>query len=251
MRLQDKVIIVTGSRRGLGKAFALSFAKEGANVVVTDIVAEGLDATVNEISNSGGQGLAVRADVSSESDVSRLVDETVRTFGRVDVLVNNAAYFSAIKRKPFFEIDVTEWDDVLRVNLRGVWLCIKAVFPHMKKQTKGKIVNISSGTFFNGSPGFAHYVAAKGGIIGLTRALSRELGQYNITINSLAPGYTETEATRSMDDDTYRSQAIIPRAIRRSEVPSDLIGPMLFLCSEDSDFMTGQTILVDGGRGMH
>ncbi|MGI0090169.1 MAG: SDR family NAD(P)-dependent oxidoreductase [Nitrososphaerales archaeon] len=251
MRLKDKVVIVTGSRRGLGKAYALALAKEGASVVVTDIVTEGLDEAVAEIEKQGGKAVAVKVDVSSEADTKRLAEETVKKFGRIDVLVNNAAYFSALKRRPFFEIDVEEWDKVLSVNLRGVWLCTKAVFPYMKSQSSGKIVNISSGTFFNGSPGFAHYVSAKGGVIGLTRALSRELGQYNITVNSLAPGYTVTEATISMDNEEYRSRALEPRTIKRNEVPSDLVGPMLFLCSEESDFMTGQTILVDGGRGMH
>ena len=251
MRLSDKTAIVTGSRRGLGKAYATALAKEGANVVVSDVFTEGLVETAKEIEAAGGKALAMKADVTSEADTQRLVDETVKRFGKVDVLVNNAAYFSALKRRPFFEIGVEEWDKVIAVNLRGVWLCARAVFPHMKRQGKGKIVYISSGTFFNGSQGMAHYVASKGGVIGLTRVLSKELGQYNITANALAPGYTVTEGTLSMDDDQYRARAIEARSLKRNEVPSDLLGAMMFLCSADSDFMTGQTIVVDGGRILH
>jgi 3-oxoacyl-[acyl-carrier protein] reductase len=251
MRLKDKTIIVTGSRRGLGKAYAMALAREGANVVVSDVFTEGLYETAKEIESQGARSLAIMADVSAEGDAQNLADETVKKFGKIDVLVNNAAYFSSLKRRPFFEIPAEEWDRVLSVNLRGVWLCCRAVFPYMRKQSKGKIVNISSGTFFNGSPGMAHYVASKGGVIGLTRVLSKELGQYNITANSLAPGYTVTEGTLQMDSDEYRKRSIDSRTLKRDEVPSDLIGAMLFLCSDDSDFMTGQTMVVDGGRILH
>jgi NAD(P)-dependent dehydrogenase (short-subunit alcohol dehydrogenase family) len=251
MRLKEKTAIVTGSRRGIGKAYARALAREGANVVVTDVVTDGLEETAREIQSYGGGVLSIKADVSSEVDAQKLADETAKRFGKIDILVNNAAYFSSLKRRPFFEIGVDEWDKVLSVNLRGVWLCSKAVFPHMKQQSKGKIINISSGTFFNGSPGMAHYVASKGAVIGLTRVLSRELGQYNITVNALAPGYTVTEGTLAMDDENYRKRAIDARSLKRNQIPSDLVGAMLFLCSEDSDFMTGQTVVVDGGRILH
>lgn len=250
MRLEGKVIIVTGSARGLGKAYALALAKEGATIVVSDILSEEANQTVDEIRRLGGIGVAVRTDVSLESDTTRLAEETVRNFGRIDCLINNAAIF--FKGRPFFEIDSAEWDKVLAVNLRGPWLCIKAVFPYMKQQLKGKIVNISSGTFFVGVPGQAHYIASKGGIVGLTRALCRELGEYNITINAIAPGYTMTEAAEAMYPDPGHEVAMKQaRALKRNQHPDDLVGTVVYLCSGDSDFLTGQTILVDGGRIMH
>ncbi|MDA4129599.1 MAG: SDR family oxidoreductase [Thaumarchaeota archaeon] len=162
MRLKDKVVIVTGGARGIGKVYALELAKEGADVVVSDILGEGAKETASQIQKAGGTALGIQTDITQEHETNNLADETVRAFGRIDVLVNNAGLYAGLKRRPFYEIDVDEWDHVMAVNLRGTFLCTKAVFPQMRKQNKGKIVNISSGAFFAGTPGFAHYVSSKG-----------------------------------------------------------------------------------------
>jgi NAD(P)-dependent dehydrogenase (short-subunit alcohol dehydrogenase family) len=251
MRLEGKVIIVTGAARGIGRVYAQALAKEGASVVVSDILAEGANDTASEIQKSGGRATAVIGDISKESDTNRIADETFKKFGRIDGLVNNAARNTDLKWEPFYEIKVEDWDKVMAVNLRGTWLCIKSVFPFMKKQGSGKIVNIASGTFFLGTPGFAHYISSKAGVIGLTRALSKELGQHNITINAIAPGLTVTEVNTSVFTPEYLGQVRKMKALQRDQFPEDLVGTVVFLLSSDSDFMTGQTLLVDGGRHMH
>ena len=159
MRLEGRVVIVTGAARGIGKAYALALAKEGANGVISDIVSDGANSTASEIRKSGGKALAVSGDVSNEADANRLAAETFKEFKRIDVLINNAGLYAGLKRRSFFEIDVQEWDKVMAVNVKGTWLCTKAVFPYMRDQKKGKIINISSGTFFNGTPNLAHYVS--------------------------------------------------------------------------------------------
>lgn len=252
MRLQDKVIIVTGAARGIGKEYSLALAREGASVVVVDVLESGLNETAQEIKKLGAKSLPLRIDVSKEEDTDRMASETIREFGQIDALVNNAALYGGLKRRPFYEIDVEEWDRVQAINVRGTWLCIKSVFPYMKKAGRGKIVNISSGTFFAGSPGLSHYVASKGAVIGLTRGICRELGQFGITINAIAPGYTLTDATLSINPDPkYAVEMANSRALKRDQHPRDLLGALVFLCSSDSDFMTGQTLLIDGGRSMH
>lgn len=247
MRLKDKVAIVTGAAQGLGKAFAIALAKEGAKVMATDII--GLEKTLEEIGNSGGIARAFKSDVTSETETLQLAEETYNAFGRIDILVNCAAIYYGLARKPFTDIDPKEWDQVMAVNLKGVWLCARAVFPYMKKQGKGKIINLSSETFFTGSHGFVHYVASKGGVVGLTRALAIELGPYHININSIAPGFTDTEASRTIADVTQYDVSRTP--LKRLEQPGDLIGAVIFFASDESDFITGQTLLVDGGKAMH
>ena len=188
MRLSGKVAIVTGGAKGLGRAFCLGLAREGAKVVaVTRKDMDNLDQTVKMVRSLGGEAEMVRADVSSEADAKNMVQATIERFGRVDVLINNAAVYDGIKRKPFFEIDLAEWDLVMNVNVKGAFIATRAVFPYMKEQGYGKIVNLASEVFFTGSNGFAHYVASKGGIIGLTRALAVELGPHQICINCIAP----------------------------------------------------------------
>ncbi len=247
MRLKDKVAIVTGAARGLGQTFAISLAKEGAKVMATDVI--GLEKTLEEIGNSGGIAKEFKSDVTNETETLQLAEETYNAFGRIDILVNCAAIYYGLARKPFTDIDPKEWDRVMAVNLKGVWLCVRAVFPYMKKQGKGKIINLSSETFFTGSHGFVHYVASKGGVIGLTRALAIELGPYHININSIAPGFTDTEASRTIADVTQYDVSRTP--LKRLEQPGDLIGAVIFFASDESDFITGQTLLVDGGRAMH
>lgn len=247
MRLKDKVAIITGAAQGLGKAFSITMAKEGAKIMATDILP--LENTIKEIKAIGGMAKSIQADVTSEGDTKKIAEETFQTFGRIDILVNCAAIYYGLGRKPFHEIDPSEWDRVMTVNVKGTWLCIKAVFPYMKQQGKGKIINLSSETFFTGSQGFVHYVASKGAVVGLTRALAAELGPHNIHVNAIAPGFTDTEASRTIADVTKYDVSRTP--LRRLERPDDLFGAVIFFASDDSDFITGQTLLVDGGRAMH
>ena len=247
MRLKDKVALVTGAARGLGKAFSVAMAKEGARIMATDIIP--LGDVVTEIQTLGGEVKALQADVTIEAETQELAAETFRAFSRIDILVNCAAIYYGLVRRPFFEIDPKEWDKLMAVNVKGAWLCVRAVFPYMKQQGKGKIINISSETFFTGSHGFVHYVSSKGAIIGLTRALAVELGPHNININALAPGFTDTEASRTIADVTKYDVSRTP--IKRLEHPNDLMGALVFFASDESDFITGQTLLVDGGRAMH
>lgn len=247
MRLKDKVAIVTGGANGLGRAFSLKLAEEGAKVMVVDII--DVDETSKMILDSDGEAAAFKADVTNESDMTAMAKFTADKFGRIDILINNAAIYAGIKRKPFYEIDLNEWDQVMAVNIKGAFIATRAVFPYMSNQGYGKIVNLSSESFFTGSTGFVHYVASKGGIIGATRALAIELGPYNIFINCVAPGFTDTEASRGLADVTKYDTSKTP--LQRLEKPEDLTGPVLFLASPDSDFITGQTLLVDGGRAMH
>lgn len=252
-RLKDKVAILTGAARGIGRAYALRFAKEGSKVVIADILFDKAQEVAKEIKKIGGKAIAIKTDVSNEKSVNEMVKKTVTKFGRVDILVNNAALMHGLE-KPFHQITVDEWDKVMAINARGPFLCAKAVFPHMKKQGKGKIINVASGTFLAGSENLVSYVASKGAAVGITRALARELGQYGINVNILAPGYTLTEIfekeRREMYDATIKA-FLAGRCIKRDERPEDLTGAMVFLASDDSDFMTGQLVNVDGGKTMH
>ena len=252
-RLDDRVIIVTGGAQGIGLAYCKGLAAEGAKVVVADIDKAGSEAAVGELGEAGADALAVVGDVSNPEDTEEMARATMERFGRIDGLINNAAMFQrpAMSRVPFDQIPVEEWDRLMAINLRGVFLCCRAVVPHMKDQQSGKIVNISSGTVYFGSTNLLHYVTSKAGVIGLTRGLARELGDFNINVNAIAPGLTI-----SMDESNdvrtgMNQQRIHARALKRSEVPEDLVGAAVFLCSSESDFMTGQTMVVDGGAQMH
>jgi NAD(P)-dependent dehydrogenase (short-subunit alcohol dehydrogenase family) len=251
MKLKGKVAIITGGGRGLGKAYALSLSQEGAQIVLADIIdAREIRRTIKK---NGGEALALYTDVSNEESTKAMARKTIERFGRIDILINNAAIFANLGKKPFFEISSEEWDQVLGINLKGTFLCCKAVYPQMKKQGKGKIINVSSSTFFAGVPYFIHYVASKGGIIALTRALAREAGDDGICVNAIAPGLTVSEAVRGnpMYPEDYLKVAASGRCFKRNEIPEDLTGTILFLASDDSDFITGQTILVDGGLSFH
>jgi 3-oxoacyl-[acyl-carrier protein] reductase len=249
-RLAGKVAVVTGGARGLGKTFCSALAEAEAKVVVADIMEDGARQTSEEIMARGGTSIALGVDVTSQQDTLRMVEETLKAFGRIDILVNNAALIYGITRKPFVEIPLEEWDRIMTVNLKGPFLCCRAVFPQMERQGKGKIINISSETAFTGSRYFVHYVTSKGGIISFTRALAAELGQYKICVNAVAPGFTDNEAARSVTDDISKYDVGLT-PLKRLEQPADLVGAVLFLASDESDFITGQTLVVNGGRYMH
>lgn len=249
-RLEGRVAIVTGSGRGIGADYAKALAGEGAKVVVTDIV--DTDNTVNIIKQAGGEAIGIHCDVTDPENVKAMVAETVETFGKLDIMVTNAALFADLDQKPFLEIDEAEWDRVMQVNTRGVFTCVKAAVPEMKKNGYGKIVNIASGTVFKGTPMLLHYVSSKGAQVAFTRALAREVGDDGITVNCIAPGLTMSE--KVVNDEQWqvaKDANTNSRAIKREEVPEDLLGAVVFFSSSDSDFITGQTLVVDGGSAMH
>jgi NAD(P)-dependent dehydrogenase (short-subunit alcohol dehydrogenase family) len=252
MKLDGKVAIITGSAGGgIGKACALRFAGEGARIVIAD-VADGTKAK-EEIIGKGGEAIAVHADVADEESTKVMVRAAMEKFGRIDILMNNAGVFAGLGKKSFMDISTAEWDLVLGVNLRGMFNCAKAVYPQMKKQGKGKIINVSSSTFFQGVPFFLHYVSSKGGVIAFTRSLAREVGDDGIAVNAITPGLTASEAVAGnpMYPPEYLKTASGTRCFKRPEYPEDLTGAALFLACDDSDFMTGQTLNVDGGVIFH
>jgi NAD(P)-dependent dehydrogenase (short-subunit alcohol dehydrogenase family) len=221
-RLDGRVAIVTGGAKGLGRHYALALAAEGARLMIADI-----------------------------ADGAALVDKTIERFGKIDVLVNNAAFYATLPEAKCTNIDVATWDRVMAVNLRGPFLMVKHVVPHMIAQAYGKIINIGSGTAFKGIPRFLHYVTSKGGVMAFTRALSRELGEHGIRVNTLAPGFTLSDtvvAGNPKHVEIAGKLSVAGRAIRRDAHPQDLLGALVFLAAADSDFITGQTIAVDGGN---
>jgi NAD(P)-dependent dehydrogenase (short-subunit alcohol dehydrogenase family) len=250
-RLTNKVAIVTGAAQGIGVAFARGLAAEGAKIVIAD-VGDGTE-TANSIVRANGSAIYVKTDVSSSEQVKAMVARAVAEFGAVDILVNNAAVFAKLGPKNFQEISSEEFDQVMAINVRGPFECAKAVAPFMAKQGGGKIVNIASSTVFKGVPNLLHYVSSKGAVVAMTRCLARELGEQKINVNAIAPGLTMSDGVLNQPGYTpeYIQQNMGGRALKRKQVPADLVGAMVFLCSSDSDFMTGQTMAVDGGNVMH
>lgn len=241
--LKDKIVVITGAAGGLGKAFALAFAAAGAKVAICDRNIAGAKETAAEIADS----IAIEVDVANESSAVQMVQTIIEHFGRIDILINNAAIYATINRKPFYEVTEKEWNQVMDVNLKGVWLCSKAVFPFMKNQNGGKIINISSATVMSGSPQWSHYVASKGGVIGLTRSMAKEVGDFNINVNTIAPGFTLTDASLNLMENANK-YGVDRGAIKRPSSAEDIVGTALYLASNASDFVTGQTIVVDGGK---
>jgi NAD(P)-dependent dehydrogenase (short-subunit alcohol dehydrogenase family) len=236
--LEGKVAIVTGGAQGIGRAIADGLAAEGATVVVADL-------------NPPDDG--IRADVSSEEDVARMVEEAVARHGGIDILVNNAGLYASLAMRPFTEIPLEEWRQVMDVNVASMFLTSRAVVPVMRERGGGKIVNISSGTPFRGVPFLLHYVTSKGAIVALTRALAKELGKDSIHVNCVAPGFTMSEGVRSHPEvvEALRDVSVAARTIQRDQLPEDVVGAVVFLCSPSADFVTGQTMVIDGGQYFH
>jgi NAD(P)-dependent dehydrogenase (short-subunit alcohol dehydrogenase family) len=235
---EGKVAIVTGGAQGIGAAIVSGLEGEGATVVIADLNPP-----------EGG----IRADVASEEDVSRMVDETLERHGRVDVLVNNAGLYASLEMRAFTDIPLEEWNRVMEVNVASMFLTCRAVVPVMRRQGGGKIVNISSGTPFRGVPFLLHYVTSKGAIVTLTRALAKEVGKDSIHVNCVAPGFTMSDGVKSHPEvvEALRDVSIAARTIQRDQVPEDVVGAVVFLCSPAADFITGQTMVIDGGQYFH
>jgi NAD(P)-dependent dehydrogenase (short-subunit alcohol dehydrogenase family) len=245
--LDGRVAIVTGGSQGIGRALADGLAREGARIVVADLRG------AEEAASGYPGGLGVTADVANEEDVQRLVDETVGRLGRIDVLVNNAGLYASLAMRPFTEIPLAEWRQVMDVNVASMFLTCRAVVPVMRGQGGGKIVNISSGTPFRGVPFLLHYVTSKGAIVALTRALAKELGKDAIHVNCVAPGFTMSDGVKEHPEviEKLREASVAARTIQRDQEPEDVVGAVVYLCSPAADFVTGQTIVIDGGQYFH
>ncbi len=248
-RLAGRTAIVTGGAKGIGRHYSHALAGEGAQVMIADI-ADGSEVAAEIAAKHGSNSVTSMVfDVSDEAQCKALVDKTLARFGKIDILVNNAALYAPLPTLKVDDIDVELWDRVMAINIRGPFLMVKHVAPHMKARGSGKIINIGSGTVARGIPEFSHYVTSKGAVTAFTRAISRELGDYGICVNTLAPGYTlsDTGLSNKVHVEKSRAGAVQRRAIKRDEYPEDLLGTLIFLASSDSDFITGQVLAVDGG----
>lgn len=246
--LEQKTIVVTGGATGIGQAFALSCAEQGANLVVADM--NSADETVSAIQQAGGQAIGVKVDVSNQESLNAMAEAALKAYGRIDGLVNNAAYFREVKLTPFEEIDPDIWERIFQVNVRGVWQCCKAVMPAMRAQNSGSIVNISSVVAVAGQPGYLHYVATKGAVLSMTKGLAKECGSAGVRVNVIAPGFVITDATKNRPVE-WQQSFLKARAISREQRPTDLVGTAMYLLSDLSAFVSGQTIVVDGGHIMY
>ncbi len=245
--LAGKVAIVTGAAQGIGRAIAEGLAREGARIVVVDLE------RAEEAAAAFPDGVAVTADVSSEEDTARMASEALEWCGSIDVLVNNAGLYASLPMRPFTEIPLEEWRQVMDVNVASMFLASRAVVPAMRAQGGGKIVNISSGTPFRGVPFLLHYVTSKGAIVAFTRALAKELGKDEINVNCVAPGFTMSEGVMAHPEviEALRTPSVAARTIQRDQVPEDVVGAVVFLCTPAAGFITGQTMVIDGGQYFH
>ena len=251
MRFKDKVTIITGAGQGIGRVFAHKFAEEGAKVVIAEYNGVTGKKVADEITGKGYEAWFIKTDVSDEKSTQAMAKGTVDKYGRIDVLINNAAIFAALGFKPFDQIPIEEWDRVMAVNLRGLWLCCKAVVPYMKAQKKGKIINTSSSAWDIGRPLYLHYVTSKAGVVGFTRGLAREVGDWNINVNCVSYAGIITEIERKSFPPEAQKMVISQQCIKRPPIPEELVGTVMFLASEDSDFLSGQTIHPNGGFYCH
>lgn len=250
--LTDRVVIVTGGAKGIGKVYSQRLIEAGARVVIADIDKAANDAWADELVKLGGEAISQPTDVASADSTAAMAKAAIAKWGRIDGLINNASLMSVLERRSWAEIPVDEWDRVMAVNLRGIFLCCRAVYPQMKSQGGGKIVNISSNRVWDGTPNRLHYTTSKAGVIGLTRALSREVGEDNITVNAITPGFTQSETQMASSTGAYvGNKTALNKALNRPQMPDDLVGAVLFLLSDASNFITGQTLNVDGGQMMH
>ena len=249
--VKGKVVIVTGGGTGIGKVYSQRLAEGGARVVLADIAAEASEAVAASIRDTGGEAIAISTDVIDPDAVQAMVDQTIGKWGRIDGLINNASLMSVLPRGDWFRIPIDEWDRVMAVNLKGIFLCCRAVYPHMKAQGGGRIVNISSSRIWAGNPNRLHYTTSKAGVVGLTRALAREVGDDKIGVNAITPGFTESETQMASSSSNYVAGRDQSRCFKRPQYPDDLVGAVMFLISDASAFITGQTINVDGGQAMH
>ena len=247
--LDGRVVIVTGGAKGIGQAYCRGLAAQGATTVVADL-SDGTE-TVNELRSLGAEAMSLRVDVSDAAQTEAMAAATVEAYGRIDGLVNNAAFYMAATRALMEDLPPDEWDLCFRVNVKGTWLCSRAVSPTMKAQRSGRIVNIASMTVNDGTPGFLHYVSSKSAIWGLTRAMARELGEYGIAVNTITPDYIPHDEAYSSGQPGVDMAIQARRAFKRSQVPEDMVGTLIYLMSPLSDFVTGQNIWVNGGSGFH
>jgi 3-oxoacyl-[acyl-carrier protein] reductase len=252
-RLDGRVSIVTGGGHGIGKAYCEGLAAEGSAIAVAEIDGDAAERVASSLRGIGAKAIEIATDVADEQSTLRMAERTLSAFGRIDVLVNNAAVFATIpiSRVPLEQLSVQEWDRVMSVNLRGIFLACRAVLPAMRQQSYGKIINISSGTALSGSPMRIHYTTSKGGVLSFTRTLAREVGASGIRVNAIAPGSTLSEEKPDQDVLRMRQEPVSARALQRVQLPNDLVGSVVFFASPDSDFITGQTLVVDGGATMH
>jgi NAD(P)-dependent dehydrogenase (short-subunit alcohol dehydrogenase family) len=250
-RFSDDVAIVTGAAQGIGAAYARALAAEGAKVIIADIL-DG-SALADEINTTGGTATAMTIDVTDANSVQSMVEATLSRFGKIDILVNNAALFANLGHNRFEDIPDDEWNNVMNVNVRGVWQVSKAVMPAMRERQYGKIVNIASTTALKGTPMMLHYVSSKGAVLAMTRAMAREVGDDGICINVVAPGLTMSEGVleKGVWTEEWIDRNVASRTLKRRAMPEDLVGAVLFLSSRDADFITGQTMVIDGGAVAH
>jgi NAD(P)-dependent dehydrogenase (short-subunit alcohol dehydrogenase family) len=246
-RLDGKVAVVTGAAQGIGRAIAEALAAEGARIVVADL--HGAD----DAAASFRDGVGITADVAAEDDVARMVAEAVSACGRIDILVNNAGLYASLEMRPFEQIPLDEWRRVMDVNVASMFLTCRAVVPLMREAGGGRIVNISSGTPFRGVPFLLHYVTSKGAIVALTRALAKEVGRDDVLVNCVAPGFTISAGVEAHPEviEKLRDVSVAARTLQRDQVPADVVGAVVFLCGPGSEFITGQTMVIDGGQYFH
>jgi NAD(P)-dependent dehydrogenase (short-subunit alcohol dehydrogenase family) len=245
--LKERVVIITGAGQGIGRAFAKAFARAGARAVIAERNPTTAAAVAAEIKRADGHALAVQTDIADPASINEMIEAVEDEYGRIDVLINNAAIFSTLQMRPFEQIPLEEWEQVLRVNVTGAFLCARAVLPAMRRAKWGRIINIASGAVSLGRPGYLHYIASKSALIGIGRSMARELGPDNITVNAILPGATFTEIERKTVTPAQKESIIAMQCIPRAETPEDLVGTALFLASEASAFVTGQIVNADGG----